>query len=210
MRYPDCNGLVYVIQPGDTLYNISRRFNIPLAYILRANSDIDIYNLYVGLQICIPYTNPYVSTVPVLPWPGVDPPPMPQGPGPVRPPRPEPPRPEPARPPRPQGPGPVIPPRPEPARPPRPQEPGPMRLQEQQSSDRRSIADDYNAGTYVIINYVVKNEETIQDILRRFGLNLSDVVRFNQLDQIILKPGTVLKVPNTNVMDEQKYEIDKR
>ena len=75
MKYSDCNGEIYVVQPGDTLYSISRRYNMPLAFILRANQDIDIYRLYVGMEICIPYINPYIDVIPIRPFPIIIPPP---------------------------------------------------------------------------------------------------------------------------------------
>lgn len=49
-----CNGTKYVIQKGDTLYSISRRYNVPLALVLRANPYVDVYNLQAGDVICIP------------------------------------------------------------------------------------------------------------------------------------------------------------
>ena len=170
MRYSDCNGDIYVVQPGDTLYSISRRYNIPLAFILRANPDVDIYRLYVGMEICIPYINPYIDIIPIRPFPVAIPP--------SRPPRP------------PMEPGPSRPPRPIP----------------QPRMDRQSLSEDNVDNSYVVINYVVKQNESMQDVLDRFGLKLSDVARFNRLDEIVLKPGTILRIPNTNAMDESKYE----
>lgn len=49
-----CNGIRYIIRQGDTLYKISRTFQVPLALILRANPINDVYNLQVGDEICIP------------------------------------------------------------------------------------------------------------------------------------------------------------
>lgn len=46
----------YVIKQGDTLYSISRENNVPLPLILRLNPFVDIYNLQVGDEICIPAT----------------------------------------------------------------------------------------------------------------------------------------------------------
>jgi LysM repeat protein len=54
MNYSSCNGIVYVIKPGDTLYQISLRYGIPLALILRANPYVDIHKLQVGDKLCIP------------------------------------------------------------------------------------------------------------------------------------------------------------
>ncbi|SHK01811.1 LysM domain-containing protein [Anaerocolumna jejuensis DSM 15929] len=44
----------YVIGQGDSLYSISREYNVPLPLILRLNPFVDIYNLQVGDEICIP------------------------------------------------------------------------------------------------------------------------------------------------------------
>ena len=49
-----CNRMVHVIKPGDTLYQLSRYYRIPMAMLLRANPYVDVYNLQVGQEICIP------------------------------------------------------------------------------------------------------------------------------------------------------------
>ena len=48
----------YVIKKGDTLYTISRRFNVNVSSIIDANPLINIYNLKVGEAICIPVSMP--------------------------------------------------------------------------------------------------------------------------------------------------------
>lgn len=65
-----CNGIVHTIKRGDTLYQLSRYYNVTINEIMRANANVNVYNLQVGEQICIPVRNP-------MPVPG---------PGPVRPP----------------------------------------------------------------------------------------------------------------------------
>lgn len=60
MNYSSCNGVVYVIKPGDTLYQISIRYGIPLALILRANPYADIHNLQIGDKLCIPVGGAFV------------------------------------------------------------------------------------------------------------------------------------------------------
>ncbi len=56
---PICpGGQIYVIQAGDTLYFIARRFNIPVNVLLMANPGIDPYNLMIGQIICVPETPP--------------------------------------------------------------------------------------------------------------------------------------------------------
>lgn len=56
-----CNGMIHVIKKGDNLYQLSRKYRIPLALILRANPYVDVYNLQVGQEICIPVARPYPS-----------------------------------------------------------------------------------------------------------------------------------------------------
>ncbi len=48
----------YVIREGDTLYGIARNFGIGLESLMSANSDIDPYNMHVGMRICIPPQRP--------------------------------------------------------------------------------------------------------------------------------------------------------
>lgn len=49
-----CNGMVHVIKDGETLYQLSRMYRVPIALILRANPYLDVYNLQIGQEICIP------------------------------------------------------------------------------------------------------------------------------------------------------------
>lgn len=58
-----CNGMVHVIKQGETLYQLSRRYRVPLALILRANPYVDVYNLQVGQEICIPVVRHYNGMV---------------------------------------------------------------------------------------------------------------------------------------------------
>lgn len=53
---PRCpNGLIHIVQPGDTLSAIARRFGISLQVLLQANPQIIDPNLiFVGQPICIP------------------------------------------------------------------------------------------------------------------------------------------------------------
>ncbi|MCI8597573.1 MAG: LysM peptidoglycan-binding domain-containing protein [Lachnospiraceae bacterium] len=49
-----CHGFLHVVQKGDTLYLLSKRYCVPLWMILCANPYVNIYNLQVGDEICIP------------------------------------------------------------------------------------------------------------------------------------------------------------
>lgn len=53
-----CNGMVHVIKKGETLYQLSREYRVPLPAILRANPYVDVYNLQIGQEICIPMRRP--------------------------------------------------------------------------------------------------------------------------------------------------------
>lgn len=44
----------HTVAPGDTLYLIARKHGIKLDSLMRANPNIDPYNLLIGTQLCIP------------------------------------------------------------------------------------------------------------------------------------------------------------
>lgn len=71
MNFDYCEGKIHVVKAGDSLYSISRMHKVPLGMVLRANPYVDVYNLQVGDEICVPMPKP-------MPGPG---------PGPVRPPQ---------------------------------------------------------------------------------------------------------------------------
>ena len=50
----ECRGFMHVVQNGDTLYLLSRRYEVPLSSILLANPYVNVYNLQPGDEICIP------------------------------------------------------------------------------------------------------------------------------------------------------------
>ncbi|MDI9508818.1 MAG: LysM peptidoglycan-binding domain-containing protein [Bacillota bacterium] len=46
--------LYYEIKQGDTLYSISRRYNVAVDNIIMANPFINVYKLQIGDRICLP------------------------------------------------------------------------------------------------------------------------------------------------------------
>ncbi|MDD3173631.1 MAG: LysM peptidoglycan-binding domain-containing protein [Herbinix sp.] len=48
----------YVINEGDTLYSISRHFNVSLNAIMDSNPMVNVYNLIIGQTINIPVSVP--------------------------------------------------------------------------------------------------------------------------------------------------------
>jgi len=51
----DCpSGVYWIVEPGDTLYLISRKLNVDLKKLIAANPGIQPKNLQIGSKICIP------------------------------------------------------------------------------------------------------------------------------------------------------------
>lgn len=48
----------YVVKQGDTLYSISRNFQVGLDAIMAANPLVNVYNLMIGEVLCIPVAIP--------------------------------------------------------------------------------------------------------------------------------------------------------
>ena len=116
-----CKGRRYQIKEGDTLYAISRREQMPLEWILRANPYVNVYNLQIGEWICIP---------------GWDQP------------------------------------------------------------DHDDNDDDHNEmPELVLVDYVIGEEETLEDVLRKFHMDLEDLLKYNGLRAIALKKGSIIKIP---------------
>jgi LysM repeat protein len=51
---PVAGGTVYIVQPGDTLYRLSRRFGRSVTALAAANGIVNINLIYVGQQLVIP------------------------------------------------------------------------------------------------------------------------------------------------------------
>ena len=118
--FDTCNGIIYTIKKGDTLYSISGRFKVPLARILRANPYIDIYNLQIGEQICIPKCQ--------------------------------------------------------------------------------------TCNPFYLMSYIIKDEETLLDILNRFGIELEDLLKYNNLNGILMQAGSKLQIPVKREQDGEEED----
>lgn len=53
-----CIGFTHTIEKGDTLYLLGKKYNVKVSALIFANPYVDIYNLQVGDQICIPKLRP--------------------------------------------------------------------------------------------------------------------------------------------------------
>lgn len=65
MNYEYCDGVTHTVKKGDTLYEISRKYNVALALLLRANPYVDVFNLQVGDTICIPTGQEQMTPYPI-------------------------------------------------------------------------------------------------------------------------------------------------
>lgn len=54
-----CMGFVHTIEKGDTLYRIGKKYEVTVSALIYANPYVDVYNLQVGDQICIPKLCPF-------------------------------------------------------------------------------------------------------------------------------------------------------
>lgn len=125
MNFEYCEGKVHVVKEGDSLYKICKMYDVPLALVMRANPYVDVYNMQVGSEICIPVImeRPMQMNRPIT---------MPQ------------------------------------------------MNQTMQSG---------------IISYVVKEEDTLESVLEEFEIEMQDLLKFNTLNKIYLKPGSTLIIP---------------
>ena len=53
-RPVECRGYIHVVEAGDTLYKLARKYDVKLFDIMRLNPYVNVYNLQVGDEICIP------------------------------------------------------------------------------------------------------------------------------------------------------------
>lgn len=52
------SGFYYVVLPGDSLYKISQKFDVPLRELIRVNNIAAPYIIYPGQKILIPKSTP--------------------------------------------------------------------------------------------------------------------------------------------------------
>lgn len=62
-----CDGIVHTIRRGDTLYLLSRQYNVSVNDIMNANRNVNIYNLRIGEQLCIPVRRNEMPDMTIMP-----------------------------------------------------------------------------------------------------------------------------------------------
>ena len=68
-----CRGIIHVIEKGDTLYLLSRRYHVSVSNIMYANPYVNVYNLQIGDELCIPTGMPQRPPRPMQPQPPMRP-----------------------------------------------------------------------------------------------------------------------------------------
>lgn len=168
-KFDYCNGIVHSVKKGDTLYTLSRQYDIPLALLLRANPYVDIYNMQVGDEICIPFdflTTPGTTPSNQTPSMPTQMPSMPTQMPSMSNQMPSMSNQMPSRPAQFQTPGTTLP-----------------------VSNNPTAPACQNS-----IYYVVKENDTLASVLDYFALELSDLLNCNTMDTIRLLPGSKLQI----------------
>lgn len=49
-----CTGKIYVVKKGDSLYKIAKENGVTVNELMRANPYVNVYNMQIGEEICIP------------------------------------------------------------------------------------------------------------------------------------------------------------
>jgi hypothetical protein len=172
MNQQYCNGMIHVIKQGDNLYQLSRKYRVPLGLILRANPYVDVYNLQPGQEICIPVGRPYPG---LLPGFGRKPQ-MPNPPVMEKPETPQPPESEPEKPPAPQ---------------PRGEEELPIveaEMEEEDSMEKPEIASAERA------EYICDGKTNLGQLLQQHNMSVAEFLESNSCDTIIPAEGTKLQL----------------
>ena len=60
-----CLGFLHVIEKGDTLYNLGKKYGVRVSALMWANPYVDVYNLQIGDELCIPKIRPVVIPIPI-------------------------------------------------------------------------------------------------------------------------------------------------
>lgn len=187
MNFEHCNGEIYTIQRGDSLYSISKKYNVPLAMILWANPYSDIYNLQVGDDICIPR-----RLTPNFGYPGSNtsmedgsqPEGVPQG-APY------------SRMPMNNMPMNNMPMNNMPMNN-MPMDNMPMDNMPMDNMPRNNVPTPRTYqmdGDIVMLDYVVQENDSLQSILDYFDIELEDFIQHNSMENIKLEPGTTIIIP---------------
>ena len=75
----DSSGVTHVVRPGETVYRISRYYEVPIETVIRANHVSDVTDVAVGTKLWIPDSKRPPATASIALVPGAIPHPGPSG-----------------------------------------------------------------------------------------------------------------------------------
>lgn len=66
---PTDGGVIHIVRPGETVYRISRYYEVPIENVIRANHVSDVTNVAVGTKLWIPEArrSPATASIALLP-----------------------------------------------------------------------------------------------------------------------------------------------
>jgi murein DD-endopeptidase MepM/ murein hydrolase activator NlpD len=67
---PEGEGVTHVVQPGETVYRISRYYEVPIESVIRANRVSDVTDVAVGTRLFIPNAHRPAATASIALLPG--------------------------------------------------------------------------------------------------------------------------------------------
>ncbi|MEF9922680.1 MAG: LysM peptidoglycan-binding domain-containing protein [Anaerovoracaceae bacterium] len=59
---------VYTVNPGDTLYTIAEKYDLPVSLLMKANQITNPYNVGIGTKLCIPGDPSELPVAPEKPY----------------------------------------------------------------------------------------------------------------------------------------------
>ena len=55
-----------------------------------------------------------------------------------------------------------------------------------------------------LITYIIKDAETLKDILDKFDIDLEDFIENNNMSTVLLKPGMTINIPDKRPREEEE------
>lgn len=52
-----CSGMLHKVKAGETMYHLSRMYNVSIDELISANPDVNVYNMQIGDEVCIPVSS---------------------------------------------------------------------------------------------------------------------------------------------------------
>lgn len=63
-----CRGMIHVVKAGDTLYQLGKQYHVSVGQLMFANPFVNVYNLQIGDELCIPVSMARENQNEEQPW----------------------------------------------------------------------------------------------------------------------------------------------